>query len=156
MLYRIIFLAVILAALAATGCSSGAAPPLLPARPETPPLPPLNSGLVVQGQALYAQYCTECHGATGEGQPEWKIPNDDGSFKPPPHDNSGHTWHHADDLLLELIANGSDFPQTQMPPFGDALSDEEILAIIEFMKSWWGPDERAFQWQVTWQARRAQ
>ena len=156
MLYRIIFLAAILAALAAAGCRSGAAPPPLPARPETPPLPPLNSGLVAQGQTLYAQYCTECHGATGEGQPEWKIPNDDGSFKPPPHDNSGHTWHHADDLLLDLIANGSEFPQTQMPPFGDTLSDEEILAIIEFMKSWWGPDERAFQWQVTWQARQAQ
>jgi mono/diheme cytochrome c family protein len=119
-----------------------------------PPPPPLDPQRVAQGQELYAEYCAECHGANGEGQPDWKTPNEDGSFKPPPHDNGGHTWHHDDDLLLDIIANGSDFPQTQMPTFGDKLSDEEILAIIDYMKSWWGPEERAFQWQVTWQARQ--
>ena len=121
---------------------------------EIPPPPSLDPQRVAQGKELYAQHCAECHGATGEGQPDWKTPNEDGSFKPPPHDNGGHTWHHDDDLLLDIIANGSDFPQTQMPAFGDKLSDEEILAIIDYMKSWWGPEERAFQWQVTWQARQ--
>ena len=121
---------------------------------EIPPPPPLDPERIAQGQELYAEYCAECHGADGEGQPDWKTPNEDGSFKPPPHDSSGHTWHHDDDLLLDIIANGSDFPQTQMPAFGDKLSDEEILAIIDYMKSWWGSEERAFQWQVTWQARQ--
>ena len=78
----------------------------------------------------------------------------DGSFKAPPHDNTGHTWHHADELLVELIAQGSDFPQATMPTFGDQLSDEEILTILEYLKSGWGPEERAFQWQVTWQAQQ--
>ena len=52
------------------------------------------------------------------------------------HDNSGHTWHHADDLLLRIITQGSDFPQAKMPTFGNQLSDEEILAILEYLKSW--------------------
>ncbi len=121
---------------------------------DIPSPPPLDPQRVAQGQELYAQYCAECHGANGEGQPDWKTPNEDGSFKAPPHDAGGHTWHHDDDLLLDLIANGSNFPQTQMPTFGDQLSDEEILTILEYMKSWWGPEERAFQWQVTWQARQ--
>lgn len=77
-----------------------------------------------------------------------------GSFKPPPHTNEGHTWHHSDQLLLELIANGSSFPQTRMPAFGEQLTDEEISAIITYMKTWWGPEERAFQWQITWQEKQ--
>jgi mono/diheme cytochrome c family protein len=123
-------------------------------QPNIPPLPTLDVQQVARGEALYAQYCASCHGPNGEGDPNWQIRNADGSFKPPPHDSTGHTWHHADDLLVDLIATGSDFPQTQMPIFGDKLGDEEILAIIEYLKSGWGAEERAFQWQVTWQARQ--
>jgi mono/diheme cytochrome c family protein len=119
---------------------------------DIPPPPPLDPQQVAQGQGLYNQYCAACHGLNGAGQPDWKIPNDDGSFKPPPHDISGHTWHHDDDLLLEIVTQGSDFPQSQMPTFGDQLTDDEVKAILEYIKSWWGPEERAFQWQVTWQA----
>ena len=49
---------------------------------------------------------------------------------------------------------GSDFPQSQMPAFGDQLIEEEAIAILEFIKSWWGPEEREFQWQVTWQTQQ--
>jgi mono/diheme cytochrome c family protein len=126
----------------------------LPGSTDVPPLPTLDAQRVAQGQPLYNQYCAACHGAEGEGQPDWKIRNEDGSLKAPPHDASGHTWHHDDDLLLNLIANGSDFPQSQMPTFGGTLSDEEILAILEYIRTWWGPEERAFQWQVTWQAEQ--
>ena len=121
---------------------------------DIPPPPPLDPQLVAQGQGLYNQYCAACHGLNGEGQPDWKIPNDDGSFKAPPHDISGHTWHHDDELLLEIVTRGSDFPQSQMPTFGDQLTDDEVRAILEYIKSWWGPEERAFQWQVTWQAQQ--
>lgn len=151
-----IFWGAVLAALTVAGCSAAATPTPLLERPDAPPAPPLNAALAARGEALYAQYCAECHGPNGEGQPDWKIPNNDGTLKPPPHNNNGHTWHHPDDLLLDLIANGSGMPQTQMPKFGDTLSNEEIMAIIEFMKGWWGPDERAFQWQVTWQTRQLQ
>jgi len=119
-----------------------------------PPPPALDSQKVTQGQELYNQHCVACHGINGEGQPDWKTPNEDGSFKPPPHDATGHTWHHADDLLLEIVMQGSDFPQSQMPTYGDQLSDEEVIAILEYIKFWWGPEERTFQWQVTWQVQQ--
>ncbi len=118
------------------------------------PPPPLNPQKVAQGQELYNQYCAACHGINGEGQSDWKIRNEDGSYKPPPHDTTGHTWHHSDDLLLEIVTQGSDFPQSQMPTFGKQLSDEEVEAILEYIKTWWGSEERAFQWQVTWQAQQ--
>lgn len=82
---------------------------------EIPPPPPLDPAQVAQGERLYLQYCAACHKPQGEGDPDWKRPNEDGSFKPPPHTNEGHTWHHGDDLLLDLIANGSTFPQSRMP-----------------------------------------
>ncbi len=146
-----------------TACGLGIRPQPPPANPalrvgneDIPPPPPLDPQKVARGQELYNQYCAACHGLNGEGQPDWKTPNEDGSFKPPPHDASGHTWHHGDHLLLEIVAQGSEFPQSQMPIFGDQLSDEEIQAILEYIKKWWGPEERAFQWQVTWQAQQQQ
>lgn len=139
------------------GCGSENAPQPatnLLSNENIPPVPTLDSQHVTQGRQLYAQYCAECHGANGEGKPDWKTPNENGVHKAPPHDNSGHTWHHDDELLLDIIANGSPVPGSEMSAFGNKLSDEEILTIIEFMKSWWGSEERAFQWQVTWQARQ--
>ena len=138
--------------------SPGPTPPSKPApllgNQDIPPAPPLDAQKAAQGQELYSRYCAECHGVNGEGQPDWKIPNEDGSLKPPPHDVSGHTWHHDDDLLLEIVLKGSDFPQSQMPAFGEQLSEEEAQAILEYLKSWWGPEERAFQWQVTRQTQQ--
>lgn len=98
--------------------------PFLLGNDDIPPLPPLDPQKVAQGQELYNQYCAACHGLNGEGQPDWKTPNEDGSFKSPPHDATSHTWHHDDDLLIEIVSQGSNFPQSQMPIFGDQLNDE--------------------------------
>lgn len=106
---------------------------------------------VARGGELYQQYCASCHRADLSGDPEWKTPNDDGSYPPPPHDSSGHTWHHSDQVLLEIIRDGSDFPQSKMPSFGDRLSDDDIGAILEFFKTNWGPEEREYQRQVNQQ-----
>ena len=102
-----------------------------------------------RGAELYQQNCAQCHGADLSGDPDWKTPNEDGSYPPPPHDSSGHTWHHPDRILLEIISDGSDFPQSRMPAFGDRLDDDDIEAILEFIKSKWGPEERSYQRQVT-------
>jgi mono/diheme cytochrome c family protein len=50
----------------------------------------------------------------------------------------------SDGVLLALIRDGSDFPQTGMPLFGQTLNQEEIAAIIEYLKSEWGPEERVY------------
>ena len=81
------------------------------------------------------------------------IPQDDGTYLPPPHDSTGHTWHHSDRFFLETVRDGNPDPIATMPPFGDRLSDDEIISILEFLKSRWGPDERRFQWIVTWGER---
>jgi mono/diheme cytochrome c family protein len=119
--------------------------------PEEGSVPALDQGQVARGGELYQQNCASCHRADLSGDPNWKTPNPDGSYPPPPHDSSGHTWHHSDRLLLEIIRDGSDFPESRMPTFSGSLTDEAILAIIEYLKANWGQEERDYQWQVTWQ-----
>lgn len=117
-------------------------------------VPQLENDLVTHGADLYQASCASCHGADLSGQANWKSPNPDGSYPAPPHDSSGHTWHHSDIVLLEIVRDGLELPESRMPTFGDQLTDDEILAILEFLKSNWGAEERAFQWQVTQQDSR--
>ncbi len=58
------------------------------------------------GRALYAEHCAACHGINLEGQPDWRSPDADGVYPAPPHDESGHTWHHDDAMLIDYIARG--------------------------------------------------
>lgn len=115
-----------------------------------PPIPKLDPVRIARGADLYAQYCANCHGVNLEGAPDWKIPLPDGSLPPPPQDSSGHTWHHPDALLISIIAEGGDpIYNSKMPAFGDRLSRDEIDAILDFLKSRWGIEERAFQWWIS-------
>ena len=124
-------------------------------QPEVPPVPTLDASKVTQGKAIYEEHCAACHGPNGEGQPNWRERKADGSLPAPPHDSSGHTWHHADEVLIEIITNGQPaFAQSQMPVYKDILTDEEIAAGLEYLKSWWGSEERGFQWRVTWQTQQ--
>jgi mono/diheme cytochrome c family protein len=115
-----------------------------------PPLPSLDASAVADGERLYAQYCAACHGANLEGADLWKVQLADGSIPAPPHDSNGHTWHHADALLLTIIRKGGgDEATSRMPGFGDQLSDDKIMAILSFFKSRWGAEQRDYQWLVT-------
>ncbi len=105
----------------------------------------LDTARVDLGRNLYTQHCAVCHGADLSGDPDWKTPNADGTFRPPPQDSSGHTWHHSDQLLVQIISEGSDFDKSTMPPFGLVLTEDEIRSILDFLKSTWGPDELRFQ-----------
>jgi mono/diheme cytochrome c family protein len=108
------------------------------------------------GEAVYVQQCASCHGVNLEGQPDWKIQNEDGSFRAPPHDDSGHTWHHGDPTLLEAIRlGGARFNDlniggtSPMPAYGEILSDEEITAILIYIKSNWTEENQAWQQEAT-------
>lgn len=109
----------------------------------------VSEAVIERGGELYQATCASCHGADLAGAPDWKTPNGDGSYSAPPHNSSGHTWHHSDRVLIEIIRDGSDVRQSQMPAFGDQLTDEDIEAILEFIKSSWGPQEREYQRRVT-------
>ena len=100
------------------------------------------------GAKLYAEHCAACHGAKLEGQPNWqrKLPN--GRFPAPPHDDSGHTWHHPDAVLIGITKHGLVPPyapagyESDMPAFGGKLSDPEIAAVLAFIQSHWSSDVR--------------
>ncbi len=125
-----------------------------------------NAALVALGREVYAAHCAACHGVDLEGEADWRVRKADGSLPAPPHDESGHTWHHADALLFEITRSGgksvapAGFP-SGMPGFSEALSDREIAASIAFIKSRWPAEIRRRQelisrrQQVAAQAARA-
>jgi mono/diheme cytochrome c family protein len=95
------------------------------------------------GEKLYRQHCAACHGASLEGQPEWKKRLPNGRLPAPPHDDSGHTWHHPDAVLFGITKNGLVPPyapkgyESDMPAFGGTLSDDQIRAVLAFIESRW-------------------
>jgi len=115
--------------------------------------------IIIQGKAVYADNCASCHGENLEGEVNWKLQNEDGSFRSPPHTADGHTWHHADRVLIEAIKEGGARFEglniggsSTMPAFADTLSDEEITAVLAFIKSTWPEDVQEMQRQQTIQA----
>ena len=80
----------------------------------------------------------------------------------PPHDASGHTWHHPDGVLFRITKEGvaavvGGGYQSDMPAFGDVLSDDEIRAVLAYIKSMWPERERAYQAEVSrWESEPAQ
>ena len=104
--------------------------------------------LVTQGVQVYADNCAACHGSDLEGEPRWQVRKDDGRLPAPPHDASGHTWHHTDDVLFKLTKYGpaafvgGDY-ETDMPAYEDTLSDREIVAVLAYIKSTWPEQIRA-------------
>lgn len=105
------------------------------------------------GGALYIDHCAACHGANLEGAPNWQSRGPDGRFPAPPHDETGHTWHHGDAMLFDYTRRGGqaflddlgvEF-ESGMPGFGESLSDAEIEAILAYIRSTWPERMREFQ-----------
>lgn len=118
---------------------------------DAPPVPELDASRITAGQFTYLENCAACHQPNLSGAADWKTRDQDGRLKPPPMDSEGHAWHHSDSLLIEVVSDGSFDPESNMKGFADRLSASEIADVIEFLKSTWGPEERSFQWFVTWQ-----
>lgn len=126
-----------------------------------PLLRPDNQALVQQGAGIYAQNCASCHGADLEGEPDWRTANPDGTLRAPPHDETGHTWHHADDLLFRITKVGTakaagltDY-DSNMPGFEGVLSDEEIVAVLSWIKAQWPEEVRERHDMMNERARQA-
>ena len=104
------------------------------------------------GKRIYEANCAACHGARGQGQAGWNGVNTAGERPAPPHDRTGHTWKHSDAMLYRIVAEGwrDPFNKTQrltMPAFGQALTPGEIRSVVDYLKTWWTPQQRAFQRQ---------
>lgn len=111
-------------------------------------LKPNDARLVARGEAVYVAHCASCHGKNLEGQPDWKAQDQDGFLPAPPHDESGHTWHHPDELLFKItklgIADAASLKnhKTRMPAFEGILSDDDIIGALSYIKSRWAEDMR--------------
>ncbi len=112
--------------------------------------PPPDPAQVRAGGILYQQYCAACHGAQGEGAPNWQEPDEQGDMPPPPHGPDGHTWKHADGMLYRLIRQGwrDPFNKTQrltMPAFGGTLTPGDVRAVVTYLKTLWTPEQQRAQ-----------
>ena len=138
-------------ACALAGCDSG--PASVELRTDDPKV-------LATGAAVYQAHCAACHGARLEGQPRWRQADAQGRMPAPPHDVSGHTWHHPDQLLFDITKHGvakaaklKDY-DSSMPAFAGVLSDAEIVAVLAWIKSQWPPGVRRHQDEVNEAARR--
>jgi mono/diheme cytochrome c family protein len=112
---------------------------------------------IERGRIGYESYCASCHGKKLEGQPNWKNPLPNGRLPAPPHDASGHTWHHPDDILASIILRGlkpfaGEEYESDMPAFEGVLSVEQVNDILAYIKDRWPERERSYQDQMTDQA----
>lgn len=97
------------------------------------------------GRQTYLDNCAACHGVVGEGQPNWQIIDANGRYPAPPHDGTGHTWHHADGQLFRLVKFGGVSLNTNMPVFEGTLTDREIKDTLIYIRTFWNDEQREFQ-----------
>jgi mono/diheme cytochrome c family protein len=121
---------------------------------------PTDQAQVAAGSHVYAAHCGSCHGANLEGQPNWRQRLPNGRMPAPPHDASGHTWHHPDAVLFGIVKEGmvpGKFAppgyQSDMPAFAGILSDEKIRAVLAYIKSSWPDRQLAYQRQMDIRSR---
>ena len=108
---------------------------------------------VERGAQLYGANCQRCHGGATAVQMVGIAP---------PHNANGHTWHHSDCDFKTFVLIG--FSETEemrrqemgipkeaprMPSFKDALSEQDVDAIMGYIKTWWTPEQREVQAKVT-------
>lgn len=96
----------------------------------------LSDNRIATGAELYAENCAGCHGEPGVSAPPLEGA--------PPHDETGHTWHHADRMLFEWVLDGPPLAE-RMPAFRGMLSEEQVLAVLAYIKSRWPEEIQKFQ-----------
>jgi mono/diheme cytochrome c family protein len=110
------------------------------------------------GRGIYSESCASCHGGNLEGQPNWRERQANGRLPAPPHDANGHTWHHPDRVLFEITRDGitAHAPkgyESDMPAFHGKLTDEQIWAVLAYIKSTWPTEVRERQAAISERAR---
>lgn len=125
-------------------------------------LRPGDTQVLAIGGKVYAQHCAACHGAQLQGQvPNWRERDAAGRLPAPPHDASGHTWHHPDEVLFRItkfgVAKAANLPDydSAMPAYEGVLTDAEIVAVLSWIKAQWPPEVRRQHDEVNAASRSA-
>jgi putative copper resistance protein D len=87
-----------------------------------------TTGTIARGGALFAQHCTECHGASGQGDGPAAA-----SLPTKPANLPEHAPHHRAGDLYWWIAHG--IPDTPMPGFSAQLSIQEIWSVVAYLRA---------------------
>ena len=104
----------------------------------------------LRGRTVYyvTANCASCHGGPTGG---------DMMDYPPKHNSNGHTWHHPQCELKQIIRDGGDEMTAgmrdmmappgapKMPAFKDKLSDADIDAVLAYIKTMWYAGQRELQ-----------
>lgn len=105
------------------------------------------------GESHYYLYCAHCHGYNGEGQVGEIAENtlSLGMRTVPAHNADGSLWLYADQVIIRTIQQGVTNPLDQypMPAFAQTLTEDDIRALLAFIKLWWTDDQRKYQARVT-------
>lgn len=91
--------------------------------------------LTAIGEPLYNTNCASCHGDTTTPPPLEGAP---------PHTDEGHTWHHPDRLLVDWILDGVPLARV-MPKWRGQLTEDEVRAILAYIKTFWSEEHREQQ-----------
>jgi mono/diheme cytochrome c family protein len=103
--------------------------------------------VIAEGRQVYEAHCASCHGPDLKGQPNWRSRGANGRLPAPPHDPSGHTWHHPSQQLFEIVKHGvqafapSGY-ESDMPGYDNLLSDSAIWAVLAYIRSTWPAEVR--------------
>ena len=109
-----------------------------------------SPSMIIRGKINYKNNCVSCHQVNLIGAENWKGLDKDGHRKAPPLNGTGHTWHHDDATLHNIIKYGlaklvKNY-EGKMLGFEDNLKDKDIDSILSYIKSFW-PDE-VYQRQI--------
>ena len=105
--------------------------------------------MIARGKIAYENNCVSCHMINLAGAENWRGLDEDGHRKAPPLNGTGHTWHHDDKTLHNIIkyglANLVDGYEGKMIGFKDNLSDKDIDSVLAYIKSYWPKDKYEHQ-----------
>jgi mono/diheme cytochrome c family protein len=106
--------------------------------------------MIARGKIIYENNCVSCHQVNLIGAENWRSLDEDSHRKAPPLNGTGHTWHHNDASLHNIIKYGlakivKNY-EGKMLGFGDNLEDKDIDSVLAYIKSFW-PDD-VYQQQI--------
>lgn len=103
---------------------------------------PISEDQTKAGQPIYKDRCAKCHMDSGRG----------GMFNGPPLTGSAIVQHADPASLINIIIYGANAPKEvstgqweTMKPLGEVMTDAEIAAVANYIRSSWGNTGRAVQ-----------